>query len=127
MHDARARLELCRAALCAIREQEQDVRALEEIQPRSPEEKQALAEQLTRSRMLLQQARRQYPMRLSLAMQALEGLTGMEYKVLWLYYVLAYSNAAIGERLHYDCREVFRRKRAALNRLDQTSEGVEKL
>lgn len=116
------KLVLCREALGAIRHQQEDLERLTVIQPATPEEAIALEAQVARCREMLQNARRQYPERLSMAMRALQGLRGIEYKVLWSYYILGLSNAETGRRLNYDCREVIRRKTAGLQRLDRMEE-----
>lgn len=116
------KLVLCREALGAIRHQQEDLERLTAIQPATPEEALALEAQVARCRDMLQSARKQYPERLSMAMRTLQGLRGIEYKVLWSYYILGLSNAETGRRLHYDCREVIRRKTAGLQRLERMEE-----
>lgn len=116
------KLVLCREALGAIRHQQEDLERLTAMQPATPEEALALEAQVARCRDMLQNARRQYPERLSMAMRALQGLRGIEYKVLWCYYILGLSNAETGRRLRYDCREVIRRKTAGLQRLERMEE-----
>lgn len=116
------KLVLCREALRAIRHQQEDLERLTAMQPASPEEALALAAQVARCLDMLQNARKQYPERLSMAMRALQGLQGIEYKVLWSYYILGLSNAETGRKLHYDCREVIRRKTAGLQRLEKMEE-----
>ncbi len=116
---AKKRLELCREALFAIRRQQADVEQLQAIQPQGAEEELAIQAQLKRSQALLTAQRQQYPERLSFAMRAIDGLPDMEHKVLWAYYVLGLSNTETAERLHYDAREVVRKKKTALTRLEQ--------
>ena len=85
MTQGRQRLELCRETLVAIRRQQT---ALTALAPRTAEEELAIADQLRRSRSLLAEIRRLWPVRLAMAMQVLDGMQGMEYKCLWCYYVL---------------------------------------
>lgn len=115
---AKKRLELCREALVSIRRQQADIELLRALEPQGEEEALAIRAQLQRSQELLMTQRRQYPDRLSLAMCTIDGLTGMERNVLWSYYVLGLSNTETAERLHYDVREVVRKKKTALARLD---------
>ncbi len=116
---AKKRLELCREALVALRRQQADIEQLRTLEPQGAEEALAIRAQLRRSQALLTAQRRQYPERLSLAMRAIDGLTGMEHKVLWCYYVMGLSNTETAERLHYDVREVVRKKKTALTRLEE--------
>ena len=122
MTQGRQRLELCRETLVAIRRQQTDIASLTALAPRTPEEEMAIADQLRRSRSLLAEIRRLWPVRLAMAMQVLDGMQGMEYKCLWCYYVLGLSNREVSQRLKYDCREVVRRKTEGLARLEEGEE-----
>lgn len=122
MTQGRQRLELCRETLVAIRRQQTDIAALTALAPRTAEEELAIADQLRRSRSLLAEIRRLWPVRLAMAMQVLDGMQGMEYKCLWFYYVLGLSNREVSQRLKYDCREVVRRKTEGLARLEEGEE-----
>ena len=122
MTQGRQRLELCRETLVAIRRQQADITALTALSPRTAEEELAIADQLRRSRALLAEIRRLWPVRLAMAMQVLDGVQGMEYKCLWCYYVLGLSNREVSQRLQYDYREVVRRKTEGLEKLEERTE-----
>ena len=82
MTQGRQRLELCpRETLVAIRRQQTDIAALTALAPRTAEEELAIADQLRRSRSPPAEIRRLWPVRLAMAMQALDGMQGTGIQV----------------------------------------------
>lgn len=113
-------LEQCKAALMAVRAQEEVVEGLQE----APLPQNALVWKLRvqEAERTLAQTRSHYNAIYPVALGALDGLAGREYDVLWRYYVMGQTTREIARCRKESHRTITRAKAQGLKRLEEEHE-----
>lgn len=113
-----ASLRSCREIVLLMRQQESTLVHLKGVKAVSLEEEGALSLQAEGLQTMLEGTRERYRRAVVEAVCALGGLTGRDYDVLCMYYVLGLSLGVISQRLQCTVRTVSRSKARALASLE---------
>lgn len=107
-------LRRCRESVLLMRQQEATLIQLVNINAQSSAERDVLAGQIEGLRGMLDGTRNWYRDNVVKAVCELSGLSGRDYDVLCMYYVIGLSIAEISRKLQCNIRTVTRRKARAL-------------
>lgn len=113
-------LEQCKAALMAVRAQEDVVEGLQDAP--LPQNAPVWELRMQAAQCTLAESRRHYDAIYPVALGALDGLAGREYDVLWRYYVMGQTTREIARCRKEAHRTITRAKAQGLKRLEEYHE-----
>jgi len=108
---------MCRDRLIDMRRRTEEIELLKRSREQLPEASAYLDETIREAEGTLRSMRREFPVLVGRAMDALKRLPRQERRVMMLYYVVGLSLKEITNEVHYSVRHVQKMKKAGLDML----------